>query len=87
MKWDVRIAKRVSKQIKKIPKKDAQRLSIVLQSLSKNPYQGDIEKLKGEEDVWRRRAGAYRIIYEIFSKQKFIFVEDIRRRTNTTYRR
>ena len=87
MSWEIRIAKRVLKQVKKIPKKDARRLSIVLQSLSENPYKGDLEKLKGEENIWRRRVGAYRIIYEIFPKRKFIFIEDIRRRRDTTYRR
>ena len=87
MSWEIKIAKRVLKQVKKIPKKDAQRLSIILQSMSENPYRGDLDKLKGEENTWRRRVGAYRIIYEIFPKQKMVFIEDIRRRTSTTYRR
>ncbi len=87
MSWEVKIAKRVLRQVKRIPKKDVQRLFIILESLSENPYQGDIEKLKGEDNVWRRRGGVYRIIYEIFPKQKFIFIEDIRRRTDTTYRK
>ena len=87
MSWQIKIAKRVLKQVKKIPKKDAQRLSIILQSMSENPYRGDLDNLKGEENTWRRRVGAYRIIYEIFPKQKMVFIEDIRRRTSTTYRR
>lgn len=87
MSWEVKIAKRVLKQAKRIPKKDAERLFIVLQTLSQNPYKGDIEKLEGEENVWRRRIGAWRIIYEIFPKWKIVLVEDIRRRTDTTYKR
>ncbi len=86
MSWGVKIAERVSKQMRRIPKKDVQRLFIILQSLPENPYDGDIEKISGEENTWRRRVGAYRIIYEIFIKQKFIFIEDIRRRTDTTYK-
>lgn len=86
MSWDVKIAERAVKQLKRIPRKDAQRLSFILQIFSVNPYEGDLEKIKGEENVWRRRIGNYRIIYEIFSKEKFIFIEDIRRKTDTTYR-
>ena len=80
MSWNVKIAKRVLKEIKRIPKKDASRLLFVLEEISENPYRGDIEKIKGEENVWRRRVGSYRILYEIILSQKSISVFNIRRR-------
>ena len=86
MTWRIKIAKRVLKQIKRIPKKDAKRILFVLDELTENPYQGDIEKIRGEENAWRRRIGSYRILYEIFPKQKFISVYNLERRTTTTYR-
>lgn len=55
MSWRIKIAKRASKEMKRIPKKDAERLLFVLEKITENPYQGDIEKIKGEENVWRRR--------------------------------
>ena len=85
MDWDVKIARRVLKEIKRFPEKDAKRLFFVLEELVKNPYQGDIEKIKGENNVWRRRVGSYRIIYEIFPAQKFVWVFDIKRRATATY--
>ena len=85
MSWRIKIARGVLKEAKRFPKKDAERLLFVLENLTKNPYQGDIEKIKGEENVWRRRVGDYRIIYEILPNRKFIWVFDIRRRTTTTY--
>ena len=57
MDWKVKIAKRASKEMKRIPKKDAKRLLFVLRKLAENPYQGDIEKIKGEDNIWRRRVG------------------------------
>ncbi len=87
MSWKIKIAKRVLKEIKHIPKKGAKRLLVILEELKENPYQGDIEKIKGEENVWRRRIGNYRILYEIIPKQKDIYVFQIRRRTTTTYRK
>jgi len=85
MSWDVKIAKRVLKEMKKIPKKDAKRLLFVLEEISENPYKGDIEKIKDEENIWRRRIGSYRILYEVFPSQKSISVFDIKRRTTSTY--
>lgn len=86
MTWQVKIADKAAKQIKKIPQKDAQRLLSVLESLSENPYQGDIEKIQGEENVWRRRIGNYRILYETVIPKRMTWVFDIRRKTTTTYR-
>ena len=87
MSWKVKIAKRASKQMKRVPKKDARRLFFVLEGLTKNPYQGDIEKVKSEDNVWRQRVGNYRILYEIEPKQRHVNVFQIRRRTTTTYRK
>jgi len=60
---------------------------LFLEELAENPYQGDIEKIKDEENVWRRRIGNYRILYEIKPKQRYIDVFQIRRRTTGTYRK
>ena len=87
MSWKLRVAKRVLKETKRIPKKNALRLLFVLEKLTENPYQGDIEKIKGEENIWRRRVGNYRILYEITSKKRYINVFQISRRTTTTYRK
>ncbi|MCP6718816.1 MAG: type II toxin-antitoxin system RelE/ParE family toxin [Patescibacteria group bacterium] len=85
MSWRIRVAKRVSKEVKRIPKKDAKRLLSVLEELAENPYQGDIEKIKDEDNVWRRRVGSYRVLYEVVPKRKFLNVFQISRRTTTTY--
>lgn len=87
MSWKVRIAKRVSKELKHISKKDAKRLLFILEELIENPYQGDIEKIKGEDNVWRWRIGNYRLLYEIIPKRKCVDVFQVRRRTTTTYRK
>lgn len=87
MSWKVKVAKRVSKEMRRIPKKDAERLLIVLEEFKTNPYQGDIEKIRGEDSVWRRRIGNYRILYEIEPKTRQIEIYQICRRTTATYRR
>lgn len=87
MSWKVKITNKASKQMRRIPKKDANRLLFILEGLTNNPYQGDIEKIKSENNVWRRRVGNYRILYEIKPKQRQIDIFRIRRRATTTYRK
>lgn len=41
--------------------------------------------MKGEENVWRRRVGSYRIFYEIMPEENTIHVFHAERRTTRTY--
>lgn len=85
MPWNVKVAGRVLKDAKKFPKKDVQRLLFVIEEMGNNPYRGDVQKIKGEENVWRCRVGSYRILYEIFPTKKMVWVFDIKRRASNTY--
>ena len=75
----------VKKQLKRIPKKESERIFWIIQDLPLNPYAGDIEKMEGERDVWRRRVGSYRIKYEIHVAQRMIHIFEVMRRTSSTY--
>ena len=85
MNWTVVIDGDAKKYIGRIPRKDADRIREVLKELAYNPYAGDIEKMKGDKDIWRRRVGAYRIFYEILTAKRMIFVFEVKRRTSSTY--
>ena len=85
MNWELHLRKRVKKHLLRFPKKDQIHIAAGLKELTTNPYSGDIEKISGEENVWRRRIGAYRIFYEIISQEKVIHVFRIERRTSKTY--
>ena len=84
--WQLKIRDRVFKDIAKLPKKDKERIAEVIEKeISLNPYLGDIEKMKGEENSWRRRIGAYRIFYEIIPQERTIYIFRVERRTSKTY--
>lgn len=53
--------------------------------MSVNPYAGDIVKLEGANNTWRRRVGSYRVFYEIIPGDKVIHVFRVERRTSKTY--
>lgn len=85
MSWVVLIDNTAKKQLARISENDAAKIIIAIKEFSINPYTGDIEKLKGEKDTWRRRVGSHRILYEIYQQRRLIYVFDVRRRTSTTY--
>ncbi|MEK6819367.1 MAG: type II toxin-antitoxin system RelE/ParE family toxin, partial [Nanoarchaeota archaeon] len=63
--WALQIDPRLAKIFKKIPQNNVKRIIAAIEQLPNNPYGGDIQKMSGEKNVWRRRVGEYRIFYEI----------------------
>ena len=64
-KYIVSIKKSAIKELKKLPKKEATRITILLSGLSDNPRPSGCKKLKGYSSLWRIRSGNYRVIYSI----------------------
>ena len=83
--WDLQIDLGVFKALRKISRRDAEALLAVIRLLPVNPYFGDIKKMKGGENAWRRRIGAYRIFYRIKTAKKVLLVFRLERRTSKTY--
>ncbi len=85
MGWELRVDPSVLKQLKRFPSKEAKRILDAIDGMAFNPYAGDIEKMRGEADVWRRRIGSYRVFYEVITSDRLVHVFRVVRRTSTTY--
>ncbi|MBI4160451.1 MAG: type II toxin-antitoxin system RelE/ParE family toxin [Candidatus Yanofskybacteria bacterium] len=85
MNWELHVRNKVRKNIFRFPQKEQRRIALVLGELKTNPYAGDIEKLEGEENSWRRRIGNYRIFYDVYPEKSVIYVFRVERRTSKTY--
>ena len=83
--WDLQVDPSVYKVLKKIPRPNAEDILVAIRLLPANPYFGDIQKMKGESNAWRRRIGAYRIFYKIKTMERTILVFRLERRTSKTY--
>lgn len=83
--WVLQIDPAVLKALKKFPQKDVKRIVAAVNALTTVPYSGDIQKMKGEKNVWRRRIGSYRIFFELLQEEKVIHVYQVERRTTSTY--
>lgn len=83
--WALRIDPGVLRKLEQTPKQDARRILQAIRGLPLNPYYGDIQKMKGQENIWRRRIGSYRFFYKLLPKERTVLVFELERRTSTTY--
>ena len=71
--YNIKFEKRVSRDIKKIDKKEIPVILDQINQLAKNPYPSNSSKLKGR-DAWRVRIGNYRIIYSVLEQEAFSLI-------------
>ncbi|MEK7209502.1 MAG: type II toxin-antitoxin system RelE/ParE family toxin [Patescibacteria group bacterium] len=83
--WVLQVDDTVYKFLARIPRRDSKRILFVIQDLPHNPFRGNIQKMKGESNVWRKRVGSYRIRYELIPQEKVIHVFLAERRTSSSY--
>jgi mRNA interferase RelE/StbE len=83
--WELEIDPDFFKELRRVPQDYTDRILEVVEALSVHPFIGDVRKMKGEKNIWRRRIGAYRIFYEVFTEEMVIRVFHVERRTSKTY--
>ena len=85
MTWTVIVARAARKELVKFPDRDQKKIAAALLEMSEDPFCGDIRKLEGMKNRWRRRVGQYRIFFAVDSTERVVSVSAILRRTSTTY--
>lgn len=86
MNWKVIITASAKKQLKRVSKSGFFEASDIIDQLKIDPFDfTDLIKLSDKDKTWRIRKGSYRIKFELFQKEKAVFVYDIQRRTSATY--
>lgn len=70
----------------RIRRRDFERLRIIIGNLVNDPRPLGARKIKGAERAYRIRAGVYRVIYEVYDKEKLVLILRVARRTEATYR-
>ncbi len=75
MSYDVRIESGAAKALVKLPVAIRKRLIKAIDTLSEDPHY-NAESLKGKKhsDLWRRRVGDYRILYQINEEKILVLV-------------
>lgn len=68
------------KELRKLPKKDVQRIMNKIATLKQNPFPPGSIKLAGSECTYRVRIGDYRVIYDLLEKILTIQIIRVRHR-------
>jgi mRNA interferase RelE/StbE len=85
MNWKLVVTKPAQKQLERLPARDRQHVEAALFQMSTDPFTGDIGRIRGIVDGWRRRVGNYRLLFRLDYERELAVVTGIVRRTSTTY--
>ena len=77
MGYTVEVAPVAERQLKALPKLIRTQIGRRIDKLADNPRPHGIEKITGEDDLYRVRTGDYRILYKINDQELLILVVKI----------
>jgi mRNA interferase RelE/StbE len=80
MAYTVSITASAAKDIRALAADVKRRVGRTIDALADNPRPHGVEKLSGEENIYRIRVGDYRILYLIADRQLIILVIRVRHR-------
>ena len=84
--WRVAVAKGAVRSIGRLPATEQARVEDALAAWGRSPFDPVHSKaLKPDRDRRRWRVGEYRILYTLDRKAKVAVINDVLRRTSTTY--
>jgi mRNA interferase RelE/StbE len=74
MPYSIQFKKSALKVLYKLPKETSQQIAHDINNLAQNPRPNGFKKLKVLENLYRIRAGNYRIVYQIHDKILLVLV-------------
>jgi mRNA-degrading endonuclease RelE of RelBE toxin-antitoxin system len=88
MSWQVELSASAIKELKKLPRDRQAQIEHAINEMEVDPLAGDVKPLNGQEwkSHFRKRTGAYRIIYTLDRKATTVAISAILIRSEKTYR-
>jgi mRNA-degrading endonuclease RelE of RelBE toxin-antitoxin system len=83
--WFVVLSAPALKHLERVPPRDLARIYAAIEGMRENPLKGDVRKLHGGLEGFRRRVGNWRIFFDVDSTKAQVVITAIERRTSTTY--
>jgi mRNA interferase RelE/StbE len=74
MAFGILIKPAAEKEMDRLPRQIRRRVAEALEELRHDPRQHGTVKLAGEENLWRIRVGAYRVVYAIRDDELLVLV-------------
>jgi mRNA-degrading endonuclease RelE of RelBE toxin-antitoxin system len=83
--WSVVLAGPAQKSLKRVPPRDRARVLAAIETMKEDPLTGDVRKLHGSLEGFRRRVGNWRIFFDVYPDESLVVITAVERRTSTTY--
>ena len=74
MRYLVEFKPSAARQLSKLPRHEQVRIGHRIEALSTDPRPHGVEKIKGEEALFRIRVGDYRVVYAVFDDRLLILI-------------
>jgi len=74
MAYQVLLSPRARRDLEKLPHVVAERVARAIDGLATNPRPAGAKKMQGDENLWRIRLGAYRVVYEIHDGRLIVLI-------------
>jgi len=78
--WDYNISNSALKNLKRFPRHERERVFVALENMKSDLFGGDTKPIQGEENLYRRRVGDYRIYFRPILEKLIFYVPSITRR-------
>ena len=80
--YSITFARSARKELESLDAFVVQRVFPRIESLAKEPRPKGCRKLRGEKNLWRIRAGAYRVIYAVYDDRQAVDIIAVRHRSD-----
>jgi mRNA interferase RelE/StbE len=78
--YAITFARSARKELEALDEKVVNRIFPKIESLSKDPRPSGCIKLAGNKNLWRIRAGDYRVVYAIYDNKNLVDIVAVRHR-------
>ena len=72
--YQVLVDNRAQKEIAKLERDGQRRIVTKIESLARNPRPNGVDKLEGDDELYRVRVGDFRIIYQIRDRELIVLI-------------
>ena len=84
--WRLTFSRNAQKSLRRLPPDVRRRLDGTFAEMARDPLSGDVVVLRDYPVGYRRRVGPYRVLFDVDQATRSVQVQEIERRTSTTYR-
>ena len=79
--YAITFAQSARKDLERLSASIVNRVFSKIEALAQNPRPSGCRKLQGVENLWRIRAGDYRVVYQVFDEELVVDIVAVRHRS------